>query len=159
MKIHNKHQLFFKLVLSILILIITSSGCGDGFYILVEDTPDKYPQNLIVSFEFLADDNSELSSDVTGTISDSVITLTVPMGTDISNLKPDIQSTGETVSPESGIAMDFSEGSVIYTVTASDESERYYTVNVIYTIPLYAIYKFNDISDSSINGHDALPAV
>lgn len=60
-----------------------------------------------------------------------LITLELPYGTDISDLKPAIKSTKwTTIYPESGKAIDLSEP-VIYKVTAPDGSSRNYTVKAI----------------------------
>jgi hypothetical protein len=56
------------------------------------------------------------------------ITLTVPFDTDVTKLKPIIGvSEGASVSPASGVKQDFTN-SVVYTVTAADESSVEYTV-------------------------------
>lgn len=55
-----------------------------------------------------------------GTISGTTITMSVPYGTDISNLSPTITvSEGATLTPASGLARDFTS-TVGYTVTAED---------------------------------------
>jgi hypothetical protein len=55
-----------------------------------------------------------------GTISGATITMSVPYGTDISNLSPTITvSEGATLTPASGLARDFTS-TVGYTVTAED---------------------------------------
>ena len=55
-----------------------------------------------------------------GTISGTTITMSVPYGTDISNLTPTITvSEGATLTPASGLARDFTS-TVGYTVTAED---------------------------------------
>lgn len=60
------------------------------------------------------------------------IALTVPFGTDVSALVPTIEFTGASLSPESGVAQDFTSP-VTYTVTAADGSTQAYvvTVNVV----------------------------
>ena len=62
----------------------------------------------------------------------STIDIEVAFGSDLSNLTPDIQvSPGATISPASGETVDFSSGSVSYTVTAQDgSSAEVWTVNV-----------------------------
>ena len=80
----------------------------------------------ITSFDFKG-----LSPSVQGDINQSsrVISLTVPYGTNISNLVPAIKISGKTISPNSGVAQDFTK-SVTYTVTAEDSTTQKYTVNV-----------------------------
>lgn len=61
---------------------------------------------------------------------DDTITVSVPGGTNITNLKPIIIiSNKATISPDSGVAQNFS-GPVAYLVTAQDGSTRTYIVNV-----------------------------
>ncbi|MEK6753498.1 MAG: hypothetical protein AABZ00_14670, partial [Chloroflexota bacterium] len=57
------------------------------------------------------------------------ITVLVPNGTDVTTLVPTISHTGASVSPNSGVAQDFTNP-VIYTVTAEDASTQLYTVTV-----------------------------
>ncbi|GHT97498.1 hypothetical protein FACS1894142_2180 [Spirochaetia bacterium] len=63
------------------------------------------------------------TGDTTGTI-----TVTVPYGTNLASIAPLFSIAGNSVSPLSGVAQDFSTGSVSYTVTAADGSPRTYTV-------------------------------
>lgn len=83
----------------------------------------------IAAFELRMADNPSLSQDVSGAISDSSITLNVPADTDVTSLVPTIQHTGESISPASGEAQDFTDP-VEYIVTAADGSESVFTVSV-----------------------------
>jgi hypothetical protein len=65
----------------------------------------------------------------TGVITDQAITITVPYGTDVTGLSPVIRFTGNTVSPASEAAQDFTNP-VTYRVTADDGSARDYVVIV-----------------------------
>ncbi|MBA3464842.1 MAG: Ig-like domain-containing protein [Deltaproteobacteria bacterium] len=67
---------------------------------------------------------------INGTIGINTITLVVPFGTPLNNLTPTITHTGVSISPASGVAQNFSAGSVIYTVTAADGTMKPYTVTV-----------------------------
>lgn len=69
--------------------------------------------------------------DVTGTISEEgkTITMTVPYGTDVTALEPEITYTGQSVEPESMAAQNFTD-TVNYTVTAEDGSTVMYAVSV-----------------------------
>lgn len=58
------------------------------------------------------------------------ISVFVPFGTAVTALVPSIAITGESVSPESGVAQDFTEP-VVYTVTAADGSTQEYTVTAV----------------------------
>jgi hypothetical protein len=66
-----------------------------------------------------------------GVITESThsIAVTVPYGTDVTGLIPTITYTGESVSPASGVAQDFTEP-VIYIVTSEDATTQDYTVTV-----------------------------
>jgi eukaryotic-like serine/threonine-protein kinase len=82
------------------------------------------PEKTISAFSF-----SSLNPAVTGTISGTNVTATVPFGTNL-NLAPTITvSAKATVSPSSGSSQDFSK-SVAYTVTAEDGSKLTYNVAV-----------------------------
>jgi hypothetical protein len=66
---------------------------------------------------------------VDGVISGTSIALTLPFGTDVTNLTPSITHTGASISPASGVAQSFA-APVAYTVTAADSSTKTYTVTV-----------------------------
>ena len=67
---------------------------------------------------------------VTGVLSGTAISLTLPAGTDSASLAPNIMYTGASISPESGNSVDFTDP-VTYTVTAEDGSTLAYTVTVM----------------------------
>src|SRR5262249_50387048 len=69
---------------------------------------------------------------VTGLISGTSITLQMPVGTDASNLAPNIVQTDVSVSPASGVGQNFS-GPVQYPVPAADSPTKAYTVTVSVT--------------------------
>lgn len=71
-------------------------------------------------------------NNVNGTINESEhsVSVVLPLGTDVTSLEPVITiSNNATVSPESGVAKDFSTP-VNYTVTAEDGTTQTYTVTV-----------------------------
>lgn len=73
---------------------------------------------------------AELDPSVTATIDGTAITAEVPYGTDLTALVPTVTiSDLAAVSPESGVAQDFSSD-VTYTVTAQDGTTTAYTVTV-----------------------------
>ncbi|MBI3306068.1 Ig-like domain-containing protein [Candidatus Nomurabacteria bacterium] len=79
----------------------------------------------ITSFKFMS-----LNPHVSGTISGTNVTLTVPFGTNVTALVPTIEISAEaTVNPASGASQNFSSP-VQYTVTAEDNSTKTYTVTV-----------------------------
>lgn len=64
-----------------------------------------------------------------GVISNGAIAVSVPYGTDVSALTPIIVHTGVSVSPQSGVTVDFTNP-VTYTVTAQDGTTTTYVVTV-----------------------------
>ncbi len=83
---------------------------------------------------------------VAGTITGTAITMVLPAGTNLASLSPVIAFTGASISPNSGVAQNFS-GPVVYTVTAQDGSEIQYTVSVT-----TAASSAKSIDSFSING-------
>lgn len=83
---------------------------------------------------------------------DKTITLVLPAGTNITSLVPTITvSDNATVSPNSGVAQDFS-APVIYTVTAENTSTVIYTVTVTATgVALSTEKAITSFSINSIN--------
>ena len=67
---------------------------------------------------------------ISGTVGTNTVALTVPYGTNPSNLTPTITITGASVSPLSGVPNDFSAPPTTYTVTAADGSTQVYNVTV-----------------------------
>ncbi|MDP2217702.1 MAG: PGF-pre-PGF domain-containing protein [Methanolobus sp.] len=84
------------------------------------------PAKSITSFRF-----NSFDPDVVGVINEAsrTITLTVPYGTDVTALVPTIVHTGASVSPNTGVARNFTNP-VTYTVTAADGTTQSYTVTV-----------------------------
>ncbi len=81
----------------------------------------------ITSFNFMG-----LSPEVDGIVDNmgDTVTLTVPAGTDVTNLVPTIVvANGATIYPDSDVAQDFTYP-VTYTVTAQDGTTQTYTVTV-----------------------------
>ncbi len=96
---------------------------------LISEDPKPVPSSskLITAFKLAG---------IHGTIDDTdsitgAISLTVPYGTDLSNLVPEILTISDDaeISPESNMARDFS-APIAYTVTAEDGSTRRYIVTV-----------------------------
>lgn len=91
------------------IMVAGLFSCGGG------DPDSKY----ILSF---------LIDDQVGIVSETEILVVMPYGSDLTSLTPTITlSEGSTVSPESGVAQDFTNP-VTYTVTAEDDSTKEYSV-------------------------------
>jgi lysophospholipase L1-like esterase len=78
----------------------------------------------------------------TGKITTTSVTVTVPYGTDLTKIVPTIVvSPGSKISPESGTSVDFSKGSVTYTVTPEDPSmpKGVYVVSVNINLPVFKV--------------------
>ncbi|MGC5326006.1 S-layer homology domain-containing protein [Brevibacillus sp. SYSU BS000544] len=97
----------------------------------VNFTLAKNPAKAITSFTF-----GGLNPTVSGTIDETAktVAVTVPYGTNITNLVPTIVFTGASISPNSDVQQDFTNP-VTYTVTAEDGSKENYIVTVS-TVPL-----------------------
>jgi hypothetical protein len=86
----------------------------------------------IESFLLSAALNNGIEADTIGVIDESghLITLVVPAGAAVSSLVPTISHTGVAISPDSGVAQDFSSP-VIYTVTSESGASQTYSVTVL----------------------------
>jgi hypothetical protein len=122
----------------ILSLLTLSTACGNSksgnlsylSLLFGNNTPKE-----ITTFSFNSVNNSGLAASVDGTINGSAISLTVPCGTDVSNLIATFSSTGESVNigsnvQESGVTSNDFTNPVIYTVAAKKDAKRNYTVSV-----------------------------
>ena len=69
------------------------------------------------------------SPSATGVITGTNIAVTAPLGTDLTALVPTITHSGVSISPNSGVAQNFTNP-VTYTVTAADGSTKEYVVTV-----------------------------
>lgn len=110
------------------ILFSCSGGGGDG-------QPSAASAKDITAFSFTDAANSALTQNVTGVISGTNISVTVPNGTSRMALVATFSTTGQAVRvggvlQESGVTAHDFTGSVYYTVTAQDASTKTYTVMV-----------------------------
>jgi hypothetical protein len=105
------------------VVTVTSGSPGQPDNAIGAESSD----NSISAFAF-----SGLSPEVDGVVDNNAhtVSLTVPVGTDITNLVPTISiPDGATIYPYSDVAEDFTNP-IIYTVTAQDGSIEDYTVTV-----------------------------
>jgi len=121
------------------IFIFALSFTSACFFDSKQDNPYD-PVNIadkqIISFEFLASQNSVLTTDATGIITGTTIEVTVPYDTDVTSLVATFSITGVAVTigsitQTSGITSNDYTNTVTYTVTGVDGSPRDYTVTVI----------------------------
>jgi uncharacterized delta-60 repeat protein len=110
----------YMLLAAVLLMVITGCGGGGG-----GSTPTVSSAKAITAFNIV----SPVAA--TGVITESThtIAITVPFGTAITALVPKITYTGASINPATGVANDFTN-SVVYTVTAADNSTQDYTVKV-----------------------------
>ena len=90
----------------------------------------------ILSFSFKAADNDGIDADVAAAIDSNSISVVLPPGADITQLKPSITYKGVSISPGDKVVTDFTN-EVKYTVTADDKSTRTYSVLVSYNNLVY----------------------
>jgi hypothetical protein len=79
---------------------------------------------------------SIISPETEGIINGTNINIDLPTGTPLTSLVSDITISGDSISPESGTAQDFTSP-ITYTVTAEDESTKDYLVSTSYDLDWY----------------------
>ena len=87
------------------------------------------PSAELTRFAFEPADNPQLPAAAVAVIVERALHIDLPFGSVVTALVPRIEHRGVRVSPDTGVAQDFTE-SVDYTVTASDGSELVYTATV-----------------------------
>lgn len=90
----------------------------------------------LTAFAFLSSDNLGLAADVTGTITGTTVSLTVPSGTPVTGLVAAFSTTGANVKVTGVVQVSGSTANnftspVLYRVTAADGSTRDYMVTVM----------------------------
>ena len=111
------------------ITLLALGGCNQPFSMFVNNS-------AFLTFGLAADNNGELSTDITGVISNTVIILNLPSGTEVTSLAPSFTFLGREVRvgtevQESGVtAHDFSSP-VVYTVVAWSGVETEYIVSAV----------------------------
>ncbi|WP_256621903.1 PGF-pre-PGF domain-containing protein [Methanolobus chelungpuianus] len=108
-------------------IVTSSDGAKQSYVVTVTVAPSS--ARSITSFRF-----NGLDPDVVGVVNEAskTIVLTVPYGTNVESLVPTIEHTGSGISPNSGVAQNFTNP-VVYTVTAADKTTQKYTVTVVKT--------------------------
>jgi len=137
MKIRWLFRLSLLVLFAFLLIGCGSSGGGGSDSGASSDTSIDTDSDAkeITTFSFMAADNNELTSDVTGTISETNITAVVPGGTDVSALVATFTFDGDSlkvngITQTSGISVNDYSSDVIYTVTADDDTTQDYIVSV-----------------------------
>jgi len=121
-------KVYISVVLLLIALMYVACSSDDGNN--GNTPPEESNEKQITGFTFSASANSELETNVNGTIDqdDRTVIVTVPYGTDVTSLSPTIQvsnGAGHTPSGE----QDFTN-SVSYIVTAENGTSNTYTVTV-----------------------------
>src|SRR5690606_21022017 len=124
-----KNYLFYLVLLMATVTLYVSCGKDDG----EENEPETEMSSAkqITSFQFKANTNEVLSENIVGSINqnDHTITLSLPHGTNVTALTPQVEvSVAATYNP-TGI-QNFTNP-VTYTVTAEDGTEAEYVVTVV----------------------------
>lgn len=124
-----KNNLFYLVLVMATIILYVSCSKDDGG----EKEPDTQMSNAkqIISFLFSAETNETLTGNINGNINqnDRTIAVTLPHGTNINALTPDVEvSAAASYSPEG--AQNFTNP-VTYTVTAEDGTVAEYMVTVV----------------------------
>ncbi len=110
--------------------------CFSLIFVACSEDEDSTPSSEkdIISFTLQAKDHIGLSEDQAGVIDQgsSSIVVTLPSDIDLRTLTPTmILSAKSRISPSSGLAQDFSNGPVDYTVEAENGEKRIYSVAVL----------------------------
>lgn len=117
---------------------INQATASDGFAnVVVTSANGEASQTYTVDFVVAAADAKMITAfSISGEIEPAIINQNthsiiakMPVGTDVSNLSPNIEYIGAALNPESGSSQDFSSP-VLYTVTAADNSTLEYTATV-----------------------------
>ncbi|HEX6182128.1 MAG TPA: PQQ-binding-like beta-propeller repeat protein, partial [Chitinophagaceae bacterium] len=137
---------------SILLLILTLASCSKDDAPPAPTPLDKAKE--VTAFSLKRANGTPFSaSEYQVQIKTDTVSVTVPAGTDLNGLIPEITITGKTISPASGVAQNFNFP-VVYTVTAEDGSQAKYTVIIRAQVPAGIVY-FGS-SDNSFYAVDAL---
>lgn len=138
MKKITKYAISVAMVVLVLISGLTFYSCSDDDNF--NDAVPDYSESIIQSF-MIGNKYAEINHTT------ATITMTLPAGTDLANLAPEIRiADGATVEPATDVAQDFSQGAVTYEVTGANGSHRTYSVSL-------AAFGDPKILSFSIGGH------
>lgn len=127
-----KNNLTKQFLLLLLLSLFTVTCKDDNFDDLVPDTATAIIRSFSINGKFATIDHTN-----------ATISMTMDSGTDLTSLSPEIKlPEGTTVTPNSGMAQNFSKGSVIYKTSAQNGANREYTV----TLAAYGDPKFLSFS-------------
>ncbi len=117
-----------------------------------DGTSQDYLVTVIVALNPAKEITAFSVAGVSGRISGTNVSITLPYGSSIDSLTPSITSTGASINPSASIAQDFSD-SVTYTVTAADGTHQHYVVTVIVALnPAKEITEFSVAGSTGVIG-------
>ncbi|TRX03295.1 hypothetical protein [Flavobacterium gawalongense] len=122
MKTIQNQWSIYKIAIAFMMLIFAVISCekDDNFS---DNVPD-YTESIVQSFKV-----GSKYADINHTI--GTITMTLPSGTDLKNVKPEIRlPESASVTPASGSTIDFSNGPVTFEVVSTNGAHRTYTASI-----------------------------
>ena len=119
--------MLYKKLLILLFILIGFTGC--------KAEEEQNSNSSFTSFSFLASNNSQLTSDVQGSISGTTVSVTLPSGTDNSSLVATysteaVKVTMNGITQTSGSSVNDFSYSPSYWLSAEDGSYQYYKMTV-----------------------------
>ena len=122
MKTIKQRQSIYSVAIAFITIALTFLSCSkdDNFS---DKVPD-YTESIVQSFKV-----GSKYADINHTI--GTITMTLPSGTDLKNVKPEIRlPESASVTPASGSTIDFSNGPVTFEVVSTNGAHRTYTASI-----------------------------
>ncbi|WP_281225437.1 DUF5018 domain-containing protein [Flavobacterium aquiphilum] len=122
MKTIKQVFLKYKAIIALLMILLTLGSCekSDNF----DDRVPDYTNAIIQSFK-VGDKYAEINHTL------GTITATLPAGTDLTKVKPEIRiPDGATISPSADQTFDFTKGAIVFEIKSSDGANRKYTVSL-----------------------------
>jgi hypothetical protein len=122
MKTIKQRQSIYRIAIAFITIALTFLSCSkdDNFS---DNVPD-YTESIVQSFKV-----GSKYADINHTI--GTITMTLPSGTDLKNVKPEIRlPESASVTPASGSTIDFSNGPVTFEVVSTNGAHRTYTASI-----------------------------
>lgn len=118
-------------LVAIIFLLFSCSKSGDPI--------DLNDAKEIIRFSLTNADGSAFSDSLTIAIHNDTVDVTVPYGTQLNGLIPEIYIKGKTISPASGVPQNFTVP-IVYTITAEDGSSVSYVVIIKAALPENMVY-------------------
>lgn len=143
----------------VLFLVIFMAGCGFERNNKYDNNP-AYSTKDITSFSFLSNNNNALDYNFDGVITGTQITVSLPFGTDVTNIVANFTHTGDKILVDSSVqisnitANNFTDP-VTYTVQAVDTTIKDYTISVnCGLVPEIHVMQDEDIFSGTVYNYD-----